>query len=204
MRSGRGDGCQLEVTTVVHPGQGNRTEPVEGEGGPLDVPPLRGSGVRADSLEPQRGTEAADDLGGDQRAPQPLFQGSAGIRQGVLDHVPTGLDRWHSYGGVSFAGIPVAQFWVEFHLWETLLNERQYLGIVELGTLHGGFSLYLASQAEHRGMNRVRARNAERCSFRSDLPSAIAQKSIRRKQIRGISTPNARASSPHRRLMAHG
>jgi len=103
-------------------------------------------------LELHGGTEAADDLGSDRGAPPPLFQGSAGRRQGVLDHVPKDVDRWHQYGGVSFAGIPVAQFWVEFHLWETLLNEREYLGIVELGTLHGGFSLYLASQAEHRGM----------------------------------------------------
>jgi len=46
----------------------------------------------------------------------------------------------------------VAQFWAEFCLWESLLNERPYSGIIELGTLDGGFSLYLAAQAEQRGM----------------------------------------------------
>jgi cephalosporin hydroxylase len=46
-----------------------------------------------------------------------------------------------------------AQFWAEFVLWESLLNEKPYDSIIELGTLDGGFSLYLASQAEHRGMS---------------------------------------------------
>jgi hypothetical protein len=53
---------------------------------------------------------------------------------------------------VSFAGVPAAQFWAEFVLWEALLNERPYNGIIELGTWQGGFSLYLAAQAEARGM----------------------------------------------------
>jgi hypothetical protein len=46
----------------------------------------------------------------------------------------------------------VAQYWVEFILWESLLNERDYNAIIELGTWEGGFSLYLSSQAEHRNM----------------------------------------------------
>jgi cephalosporin hydroxylase len=60
--------------------------------------------------------------------------------------------RWNSYGSVSFAGVPVCQYWAEFVLWEALLNEREYDTVVELGTFSGGFSLYLASQAEHRGI----------------------------------------------------
>ena len=36
-----------------------------------------------------------------------------------------------------------AQYWVEFILWESLLNERDYNAIIELGTWEGGFSLYL-------------------------------------------------------------
>jgi hypothetical protein len=41
---------------------------------------------------------------------------------------------------------------VEFILWEHLLNERDYNGIVELGTWEGGFGLYLNAQAEARAM----------------------------------------------------
>ena len=44
----------------------------------------------------------------------------------------------------------MAQYWVEFILWESLLNEKRYDSIVELGTLEGGFSLWLSAQAEAR------------------------------------------------------
>ena len=110
------------------------------------------SGVRPDSMERDSRAEAAGDLESDLGTPQSLLGGSNGSSTRVLDLVPTGLDRWHRYGGVSFCGIPVAQFWAEFCLWESLINERSYRGIVELGTLDGGFSLYLATQAAHRGM----------------------------------------------------
>ena len=65
-----------------------------------------------------------------------------GSRQMAMDY----------FGGVSFAGIHAAQYWVEFILWEALLNERPYRSIVELGTWEGGFSLYLNAQAEARNM----------------------------------------------------
>lgn len=70
-------------------------------------------------------------------------------------------DRLHSLEGVSFGGVPCAQFFVDFYVWEGVLNELgredqegipRHNAIVELGTLHGGFSLYLAAQADNRGM----------------------------------------------------
>lgn len=51
----------------------------------------------------------------------------------------------------SFAGVPAAQWWCDFILWEALLNSHQETrGIVELGTWKGGFSLFLAAQARER------------------------------------------------------
>ena len=47
----------------------------------------------------------------------------------------------------------MAQYWAEFVLWESLLNEKHYDAIVELGTLEGGFSLWLHAQAQYRGMS---------------------------------------------------
>lgn len=53
----------------------------------------------------------------------------------------------------SFCGIPVAQFWADFYLWELVLNANPDLrAIVEIGTWQGGFSRYLAAQARGRGM----------------------------------------------------
>ena len=53
---------------------------------------------------------------------------------------------------MSFAGVYVAQYWVEFVLWEALLNEQRYRSIVEIGTWEGGFALWLHAQAEARDM----------------------------------------------------
>lgn len=111
------------------------------------------TGLCALALERDGSAEDSFDLGSDLRASGPLHSGPTGGGPCVRDLVPTGLDRWHSYKGVSFAGVITAQFWAEFVLWESLLNERDYDSIIELGTLDGGFSLYLASQAEHRGMS---------------------------------------------------
>lgn len=62
-------------------------------------------------------------------------------------------DPLRSFTTGSFAGIPASQYWVDFYLWEALLNERAAVrGIVELGTWKGGFSLYLAAQARARGI----------------------------------------------------
>lgn len=72
-------------------------------------------------------------------------------RVSSLDPVLTsGVDRFRTIEGVTVCGIRAAQFWVDFILWESLLNERRYEQIVELGTFQGGFSLYLAFQAEQR------------------------------------------------------
>lgn len=51
----------------------------------------------------------------------------------------------------SFGGIPVAQYFVDFYLWEAILNENPHLvRIIELGTWRGGFSWYLDAQARTR------------------------------------------------------
>ncbi len=133
--------------------QGIGTETLGSYGETLDVPPLLARGVRTDSLQLDSRAAAEADSGGGGGAPAGVPVDAPGWSNRVLDLVPEGLDRWHRYGGVSFAGVAVAQFWVEFVLWETLLNEQEYTGIIELGTLDGGFSLYLASQAHYRGMS---------------------------------------------------
>ena len=62
-------------------------------------------------------------------------------------------DRFHTFSGVSFGGVTCSQYWADFYLWEVLLNERPKANaIVELGTWEGGFSLYLAAQADVRGL----------------------------------------------------
>lgn len=70
-------------------------------------------------------------------------------------------DRFHTFAGVSFCGVPCAQYHADFYVWEGILNERAGTGqtrfprlqsIVELGTFQGGFSLYLAAQAAGRGL----------------------------------------------------
>lgn len=64
-------------------------------------------------------------------------------------------DLLHTMKGTSFGGIPVAQHWVDFLVWETILNEHEDDGlkwIVELGTWTGGFSFWLDAQARARGM----------------------------------------------------
>lgn len=52
---------------------------------------------------------------------------------------------------MSFGGVKAAQILADYWLWEWILNENPNVeGIVELGTYKGGFSLYLAAQAEIR------------------------------------------------------
>jgi hypothetical protein len=65
-------------------------------------------------------------------------------------------DKFHSFTGVSFGGIPCAQYYADFVLWEALLNDNSGLeAIVELGTFQGGFSRYLNAQAVVREMSFV-------------------------------------------------
>lgn len=53
----------------------------------------------------------------------------------------------------SFGGILAAQYWIDFYLWECVLNENpQLVRIIELGTWRGGFSWYLDAQARARQM----------------------------------------------------
>lgn len=51
----------------------------------------------------------------------------------------------------SYCGYRMTQMWRDFFLWEAVLNREQNIeAIIELGTAHGGFSLYLLHQAQHR------------------------------------------------------
>lgn len=62
-------------------------------------------------------------------------------------------DRFHDLRSSTFGGIPCGQYWCDFLLWETVLNDNpQCRLIVELGTWQGGFSHYLLAQARARGM----------------------------------------------------
>lgn len=63
------------------------------------------------------------------------------------------VDRFHTFGGVSFCGIPAAQYYADFYVWEGILNDLPDLeAIVEIGTFKGGFARYLAAQASGRGL----------------------------------------------------
>lgn len=65
-------------------------------------------------------------------------------------------DPLHDFAFGSFGGFSCAQFWVDFLLWEAVLNtNRQIETIIEIGTWQGGFSRYLHAQAQHRGMGFV-------------------------------------------------
>ena len=52
---------------------------------------------------------------------------------------------------MSFGGVQASQILADYWLWEAILNgEKETKGIVELGTAKGGFSLFLAAQAQAR------------------------------------------------------
>ena len=54
----------------------------------------------------------------------------------------------------SFGGVTAGQVWVDYYLWELVLNEHPHLeGIIEIGTWEGGFSRYLEAQARCRCMS---------------------------------------------------
>ena len=62
-------------------------------------------------------------------------------------------DRLHRFGGVSFAGVPMAQYFCDLYLWEVILNEHpDTVAVIELGSWRGGFSLYLQAQCNARGL----------------------------------------------------
>lgn len=58
-------------------------------------------------------------------------------------------NRLHSLH-TSFGGIPAAQIWADYYLWELLLNEHPVEQIIEIGTWKGGFAEYLFAQATVR------------------------------------------------------
>lgn len=63
------------------------------------------------------------------------------------------LERWRGMTDTSFAGVPMAQIWVDLYAWESILNGNPQLrGIVELGTWQGGLSGWLWAQARLREM----------------------------------------------------
>ena len=63
------------------------------------------------------------------------------------------LERFQSLSGTSFGGIPCAQIYADFVLWESILNENPQLdAIFEIGTWKGGFSWFLHAQAQARNI----------------------------------------------------
>lgn len=63
------------------------------------------------------------------------------------------VDSFHDFNTASFGGVTCAQYWVDFMVWEAVLNTNPELkSIIEIGTWQGGFSRYLWAQAELRGM----------------------------------------------------
>lgn len=123
---------------------------VQSEGGATSVPALPRIGLRSPSLESDGRAETEVDFGSDRRTQEPLLGRSARESSGVHDRLPEGIgSQWMSFGGVQAAQI-LADYW----LWEALLNVAQgtVSGIVELGTGKGGFSLFLAAQAQQRDL----------------------------------------------------
>jgi hypothetical protein len=60
-------------------------------------------------------------------------------------------DLLHDMAATSFGGVTCAQFWIDFILWENVLNDNpQVEAIVEIGTWEGGFSWFLWAQAQAR------------------------------------------------------
>jgi hypothetical protein len=54
----------------------------------------------------------------------------------------------------TFGGVSAGQIWADYYLWELVLNAHPELkGIAEIGTWQGGFSRYLAFQAQMRRMH---------------------------------------------------
>ena len=79
--------------------------------------------------------------------------GALEVAQREASEAQDRLRQFTSFGGVSFGGIRMGQFWCELVLWEALLNERDYKAIFELGTWEGGFSWYLWAQTQARHMS---------------------------------------------------
>ena len=52
-----------------------------------------------------------------------------------------------------FCGVQCSQYYVDFLIWEKMLNRYEAARIIEIGTLWGGFGLYLCAQAIQRGMD---------------------------------------------------
>ena len=119
-----------------------------GEGGQASLSSLQWVGVRGGSVELHCGNEATAGAGGGggTSPPVPVSTGNR-YRDGLHDQLsPKVAQRWMSFGGVQASQI-LADYW----LWEAILNaEKDTKGIVELGTAHGGFSLFLAAQANLR------------------------------------------------------
>lgn len=69
-----------------------------------------------------------------------------------MEHDPTRDVRYCSFGGVI-----ASQRFVDFYMWEGLLNSHPEIDttIVEIGTDRGGMSLFLQAQARVRGLGFV-------------------------------------------------
>lgn len=52
----------------------------------------------------------------------------------------------------SYSGYKMTQSWADLYIWEHFLNENKANALIELGTAQGGFSWFLKSQCDGRGM----------------------------------------------------
>jgi cephalosporin hydroxylase len=55
--------------------------------------------------------------------------------------------RTHNLFSATFCGVEMRQYWADLPLWELFLNEHSVSAVVELGTFHGGMTLFLKTQA---------------------------------------------------------
>jgi len=59
----------------------------------------------------------------------------------------------HKEHDASFLGLPMAQRWIDFAVWERVLNSSKWWkGMIELGTGSGAFSMFLLLQCLQRGI----------------------------------------------------
>lgn len=60
--------------------------------------------------------------------------------------------RTHNLFGSHFGGVQMRQYWADLALWELFLNAHPDIKtVVELGSFHGGMTLFLAAQTMARG-----------------------------------------------------
>lgn len=76
----------------------------------------------------------------------------------------------------TFMGHKVATTWEDFGIWEAFFNTYQVGTIIELGTGHGGLSVFFAMQAHQRGLEYHTYDNILSFNINSGLPALLEMK----------------------------